>query len=712
MTGRALAARETVALALFGLATLLGAGLLFLVEPMATKALLPVFGGSAAVWSVSLVFYQGVLFLGYAYAHWVARLPPRQGALVHAALIALAVLRLPFHGFSFAPGSAPPALAVLAALGAAVGIPFFVLSASGPLLQRWLAAHGRDAYPLYAVGNASSLAALLAYPLLVERHLPLSSETRGLTQTGLWCAGFGAFAVCAWACAGIARRAPERATPPRAPVSWPQRLRWTTLAAIPAAALLGTTQALTTDVASVPLLWVLPLAVYLVTFIVAFARPRLPLRVASAAMLTLVLAVAACRWMTVQPDPHVAIPLYLAALCAVGILCHGRLVQLRPPAGDLTGFYLALAGGGAIGSLACGLLAPLLFRSIAEYPLALILACLAVPRGPRSVWPWLAAGVAAALFAVVAWREPLAGHDLLTTRSFFGLLRVTDAPGPLFKPAAGPHAGQTMSLPMHELFHGTTLHGLQVQRPSEARLPTSYYHPSGPIGRVFAALHGEQTSLTHVGVVGLGVGTLAAYAQPGERFTFFELDPGVVRIARDPALFSYLRDAAGQIDIVTADGRVALAAQPDGAFQLLVIDAFGSDAVPVHLLTREALDLDLRKVGPRGLVAFHLSSSFFELAPVIAEAAASLGKEGAFWHDEGLTAVEAITGKRPSEWAVVAGDAAALGAVMASGPWVALAAQRRANGGGWLWTDRRSSPLGAMRAWRGGVRAVSRDTLR
>ena len=382
--------------------------------------------------------------------------------------------------------------------------------------------------------------------------------------------------------------------------------------------MLGTTQALTTDVAAVPLLWVLPLAVYVLSFVVAFARARPPLRLAPAAVVVLVSAVAICQWIALQPDPHVALPLYLAALFAVAVLCHGRLAQLRPPAGDLTSFYLCIAAGGAIGSLGCGLVAPLIFRSVAEYPLALVLSCLALPRGRSRLGrlgPWIFAGAVGALFVATALRSPIAGHDRLTTRSFFGVLRVEDAPGPTFKPAAGPHAGQPMSLPMHELFHGTTLHGIQVRRPSEARLPTSYYHPSGPIGRVFAALHGDsRPAPLEVGLVGLGVGTLAAYAQPQEHFTFFELDPAVVRIARDPDLFSYLRDSAGSVDVVVADGRIALAAEPDGRFRLLVIDAFGSDAVPVHLLTREALALDLRKLGRGGLVAFHLSSSFFDLA--------------------------------------------------------------------------------------------------
>jgi hypothetical protein len=714
------APRARPLLALHGAAAFLGAALLFLVEPMATKALLPILGGSAAVWSVSLVFYQALLFLGYAYAHLITRrLSLRGAALLHGAVMVVAALRLPLRGFTTAGiGATPPALWVLGALASSVGAPFFALAATGPLLQRWLAAAtGREPYPLYALGNAASLAALLGYPLLVERTLPLSAlpggpAAQGFTQSGLWCAGFLAFAFLSCTCAAIAVRSDARRpdeSAARAP--WAAWLRWMALAAVPSAATIGTTQALTTDVASVPLLWVLPLAVYLATFIVTFGRARPPLRSASVAVVVLVLGVVACRWRAVQPDPHVALPLYLAALFAVGVLCHGRLAQGRPPAGQLTAFYLAIAAGGAIGSLLCGLLAPLLFRSVVEYPLALVLACLAISSGGgplRRLWPAAFAGAVATSFVIIALRSPIASNQRLITRSFFGVLRVDEAPGPMFKPAVGPHAGQPMSLPMHELYHGTTLHGLQVRRPSEQRLPTSYYHPSGPIGRVFAALRDAQhPSLGQVGLVGLGVGTLAAYAQPGDRFTFFELDPAVVRIARDPALFSYLADSAGEVTVVVADGRIALGAAPDGRFRLLVIDAFGSDAVPVHLLTREALALDLRKLSPGGLVAFHLSSRFFDLAPVLAAAAASLGEPGAFWHDDSLSTVEAITGKRPSDWAVVAADPADLAALMASGPWVPLSSQLHATDGPWLWTDRRSSPLGALRRWTGGVRAVA-----
>jgi hypothetical protein len=717
---------------LYAFATFLGAALLFLVEPMAAKSLLPVFGGSAGVWVASLVFFQSVLVAGYAYAHLLARrLSLRKTAILHGVVVLVATLLLPWRGhegFALAGlARLPPTAQVLGALVGSVGAPFFVLAATGPLLQRWFAAPplGRDPYPLYAVSNASSLAGLLAYPSLFERYLPLAGipdAEHGLTQHGVWSGAFVVFAAVVLACAAnTARAAPapsdgvvsavpsERLAPSLA--TWRARLTWCALGAVPASAMLGTTQALSTDVASVPLLWVLPLAVYLVSFVVAFSgRSGAPTRASSWAAPALVLGVAASQSMAVRTDPRVALPLYLAALFAVGVLCHGRLAARRPPAGDLTGFYLWIAVGGALGTVLAGIVAPLVFRSVVEYPLALVLSCLAVPSAARGAetrafalarraLPAVLAAAAAALFVVAEARSPMAGYTILSERTFFGVLRVRDAPGLKFRATAGPHAGEETSLPMHGLYHGTTLHGTQVLRPGRPPTPTTYYHPSGPIGRAFDALRADplRPPLREVGIIGLGVGSLAAYARPGERFTFFEIDPAVVRIARDPALFSFLQECKGTVDVIVRDGRVALQSEPDGKFDLLVVDAFSSDAIPVHLLTREALALDLSKVASEGLVAFHLTSNFFALAPVVAEAAASLGADGLYWDDEEVSVAQLVTAKQPSRWALVARDSAALSSIAGRSAWVPLATQRRAEGERRLWTDRYSSPLSALR---------------
>ena len=710
--------------ALYSVAVALGAALLFLIEPMEAKALLPELGGSPGGWTGSLVFYQTALLAGYAYAHGLVRsLTRRQTAIVHVVAVAGAALVLPWHGPTHLEhGQMPPSIWILGTLAASVGLPFLVLAATGPLLQRWAVAipTTRSPYLLYALGNGSSLAALFAYPALLERYLPLTaplgaSPETGPTQHGAWSCAFLVFAFLILACAAQTALAPGAQMPARRSfdrsTSLRQRVTWVALAALPSAAMLSTTQALATDVASVPLLWVGPVAVYLVSFIVAFAAPgRFPVWVASWATVALVLGIAGSQWITDRPNPVVALPLYLATLLAIGLQCHARLAEQRPPAGSVTSFYLWIAVGSAAGSFSCGLIAPLVFRSVAEYPLTLVLACLVAPAtsqggNPRSHRLWRvvrnrAVPVMVALsFLAIAVRNRLAGHELLEVRTFFGVLRVRDASGPAFIPLGGPHQGQEVRLPLRELYHGTTLHGVQVTRPSLLHLPTTYYHPSGPIGRVFTALRADPKRsplLAHVGVLGLGVGSLAAYAKSGERFSFFELDPEVARIASDPKLFSFLSDCEGHVEIVIGDGRIALANEPDATFGLLVVDAFSSDAVPVHLLTREAVELALRKLWPGGLVAYHLSSNFFDLSPVMAEAAASLGKEGVYWDDEALSPTEVATAKQPSRWAVLAADPGALVPLKGADGWVPLTSRRRLRGGPWLWTDRYSSPLAAL----------------
>ncbi len=684
--------------AVFALTILLGAGLLFLVEPMAAKALLPVLGGSAAVWTASLIFFQTVLLGGYGWAHVLAHtLSPRRAAFVHAAAVLVAVALLPWHGFSFVssggPGMAAPWLWVLGALAASIGVPFFVLASTGPLLQRWMIElrTGHDPMSLNALGNASSLAALVAYPCAVER-------LRAPIQVTLWCGGFVFYAATSLACAACVvplSVRPTPASPARGdlPSSWRHRALWAGLAAAASATMLATTQALTTDIASVPMLWALTLATYLATFVLAFGWPeRLPIRVISWTAAAGVICVLATKWKSEGAlDPRVALPLHLGTLFAIGLLCHGRLVLTRPASQELTSFYLCVAGGGTLGSVACGVLAPAIFLRVEEFPIALAIASLLALR-PLG----FALGIGALSAGSVLWSSGTGG-DLWAARTFYGSLRVRDEPGPAFVPTGGPHAGQEIRFAMHRLYHGTTLHGVQVTREAERRLPTAYYHPSGPIGRVFEGLRAgpQAAGLAEVAVVGLGVGALAAYAQPGEHFTFFEIDPGVVQIARNPALFTFVSDSAGVVDIVLGDGRLGLAAKPDGQFGLIVIDAFSSDAVPVHLLTRESLSTALRKLRPGGVVAYHLSSRFFDLAPVLAEEASSLGRPGLFWDDEELPTIAAVTGKWPSSWAVVAEARDDLAGIERSGHWVPLESQRRRDQG--LWTDEYSNPLAILK---------------
>jgi hypothetical protein len=700
--------------------------LLFVIEPMEAKALLPELGGSACVWTVSLVFYQTTLLAGYVYAHLLVRsLSLPRSATVHAGIVGGSALFLPWFGPTLlAQGHLPPSLWLLATLGESIGPSFFALAATGPLLQRWSAALGavRSPYHLYALANGGSLVALLAYPALLEQYVPLTATPSDLrsvaaafAQHSIWSSAYLVFALLVFACGWpVVRGAGAEslaACSPQPATSLRERTVWVGLAALPSAAMLSTTQVLATDIASVPLLWVVTLAIYLLTLIVAFAVPgRRISRVAGWASIALSLAIAASQWVAPRPDPAWALPLYLAALLAIGTLCHGRLAERRPAAGAVTDFYLWMAAGSAAGSIACGFIAPLVFRSIAEYPVVLALACLvgcttATRGGPdadrwRSLARHLAWPAAVALsYSIIAIRNVRASDDRLEARTFFGVLRVRDTWGPAFIPQGGPRRGQQVRLPLRELYHGTTLHGAQVTRAAQARLPTTYYHPSGPVGRVFAALRaGEREALlAHVGIIGLGVGAIAAYAKPGETFEFFEIDPEVVLIARDSTLFSFLKDCEGTTEIEVGDGRVSLASQPDGSFGLLIVDAFSSDAVPVHLLTREAIGMDLRKIKADGLVAFHLTSNFFDLVPVVAEVAASLGALGVSWDDKELSTTDVVTGKQPSLWVVLARDPDALAPVAKTGPWVPLASQRRTNAGRWLWTDSYSSTLAALR---------------
>jgi hypothetical protein len=793
----------------FLLATLLGAGLLFLVQPMVAKMLLPSLGGSPAVWNTCMVLFQALLLAGYAYAHLLTTgFGARAQVAVHAAVVLAAAAFLPLRAApAYAAGDASPVVWILGTLGASLAVPFFLLATTGPLLQRWLAStddpRGRDPYFLYAAGNLASFAALLVYPFLMEPYLPVASVAAGVvapgpTQTAVWSWGFAAYAALALAAAGFvlwrgrtsgggagaaeatggadgadATRGAGAADGARAAaevLGWPRRLLWVLLAFVPSSAMLGTTQALTTDVAAVPLLWVVPLGVYLLTFVAAYSTSvRLPLRPIGWALCVLALGIAATAWLVERPSPLLGLALYPSALAAAGLLCHGRLAADRPSPGRLTEYYLWIAVGGALGGIWNALIAPVVFDSVAEYPLALVLACaLALPprtapdaareasrasrrRASRAALParrsrpaWvldaalplaLAAGIAllhlalrnaagvdeaargrieaiaasAACLALIARPIRFAGglaivflaawllspgHTLHAERTFFGVLRVQRTAGATVGVRQGSGPVEMVRIPSLVLYHGTTMHGMQVLHPRYQQEPSSYYHVTGPIGHLFRTFRGSPL-LSEVGVVGLGVGSLAAYGEPGQRFTFYEIDPAVIDIARGQ--FTYLRDAKAEVRTVLGDGRLALAAEPDGRFGLLVIDGFSSDSVPVHLLTREAVALYLRKLQPSGLLALHLSSLHFDLVPVVAEIAASLGKSGLVWVDTEIKPEASIGGKFASHWVVIAPEAATLDPLRANPRWVSLADARKRDT--LVWTDNHSSPLRALRHW-------------
>ena len=702
---------------LFAAASFVGAALLFLLEPMAGRALLPAYGGAPQVWAVTLVFFQAALLAGYAIAHGSVHWLGGRQPLFHLALIALPIVALPLVLPVRPPDpSLAPELGVVVGLAATVGVPFVVLAMSAPAFGTWFARllPGADPYALYAAGNAGSFSALLAYPFVVERLSGLSG------QAAAWSLGYVAFGVLALACAILTIRAPEAT--PGAPnnaarpdaaqhLTRRDRLSWLTLAAIPSALVVSVTSEITTDLAPVPLLWVVPLALYLATFVAAFSGARdrwLPwvAAVAPGGALAIVLA-----QLGVPGSPlALVIAVHLGGLALLALALHGRLASLRPPPSGLTSFYLHVAAGGAIGGAAVALVAPQLFDRLLEYPLAVAAAALAlpaVPSGRRGTVGLALAGVALvaislarvgdpggivfALFAAGAlWlaRRPLIFGVLVAALLALGVFATPDA---LLRERSF-HGAYRVAQDLsgrRALFSGTAVHGIQrVAPPEAAREPISYYHRGGPVGSLFEAL---PEGPRRVGVVGLGIGELAAYGRPGDAFTFVEIDPLVVRIARDSGLFTYLRDTAADVQIVVADGRLALAGMPAGSFDLLVLDAFNSSAVPVHLLTREALALDLERLAPGGLLAVHVSSRYADLEPVVAAAAGELGAAVVARSDP--TDPARAGDEDGSDWVVLARDPGSLAPLREDGRW----REPRQIAGLAAWTDDRSDVASSIR---------------
>ena len=734
---------------LFGGALLLGAALLFVVEPMIARSLLPRFGGSPAVWTTCMVFFQAELLAAYGYVHLATtRLGVRRQAAFHAGLLLLPLWWL-CTGVARGAAGLPAPLALgryptgelIGVLMVTIGLPFFVVATTAPLLQRWFAAIGhpaaRDPYFLYGVSNLGSLLGLLAYPLVIEPYLGLAE------QQALWAGGYVVLSILTLACAvavGMARgtAVPEAALDRKA-TDAPGlgiRFRWVALAFVPSSLLLGVTSALTTDLAPLPLLWVVPLSLYLLSFVLVFARrPLLPhalmVRTLPLAVMALVPVLAAGL---VQAF---LIPLHLLTFFVAAMVCHGELARLRPRAHDLTAFYLAVAVGGLLGGVFNALVAPLVFDRVVEYPLGVFLACLCLPgatsgmaarlRGRETLIPLvigvltaalvqdvggltesklgaLAVTIASGLFVLVAAtarRRPLRfalgvgalllaggvangvdGQVLYRERTFFGVLRVTEA-----------GEGEAR---LHRLFQGSTLHGQQFVAPGRQREPLTYYHRSGPIGQVFEVIHTRrqrQSARLRVAVVGLGAGSVAAYALPGESWTFYEIDPAVVRIARDPRAFTFLQDSrAGSIDVDVGDARLRLVAAAGHAADLIVLDAFSSDAVPTHLLTREAVRLYRAKLASGGLIATHLSNRSIDLDPVVGRLARDAGLVALVRHDRKLSPQERRDGKSTSIWAVLAAQESDLGALGADPRWQ----PPRLEPGDRVWTDNYSTIIGHL----------------
>jgi hypothetical protein len=724
--------------ALFTATVLLGASLLFLVQPMIGKRLLPQLGASPSVWNTCLVFFQAVLLAGYAYAHGAAAwLSLRSRLALHAALVLVPLAVLPIAAVVPAPPrGASPVAWLLGTLAASIGLPFLVLSAGGPVLQSWFAGttHPRASSPwfLFAASNAGSLAALLAYPTLVEPLLPLSA------QRVAWSGAYAVYAVLVLGCAlrtwqalpSAAHRSREAARSTRGP-GLAAVARWIVLAAVPSSLTLGVTTYLATDVASLPLLWVLPLSLYLLTFVAAFSRAcATATRAAERLVPILVLLVAMLTIGRLAIPLGLSMLLHLLLFTAAAMVCHGQLARSRPPVEHLTGYYLAIAFGGMLGGVANALVAPRVFDGVVEYPIAIVLACALRPtpvgrsgsiglRAVGSRTATVATLLAGALtLAVVLWgNRTEAGPQLCAAllavpalvayavasrpKPFAVAVGLMLLAGSLSRGRFGPvvHAERTFFgvHRVHEdarsgrriLMNGTALHGAQSLDPSLRHEPLAYYGRTSPVGEAFSALPAATRS--RVAVVGLGAGGLASYARPGQQWTFFEVDPAVERIARDARWFSYLSDCGARCTVVLGDARLSLAQAREAAFDLLVLDAFSSDAIPVHLVTSEAFLLYFSRLSAGGALLVHYSNRHLALEPVLGRIAHAHRWVALARADPSEPA--AASGRLPSEWMVMARDARDVGPLIVDARWVPVGPSRAAP----LWTDDFSNVAGVLR---------------
>ncbi|HVF67070.1 MAG TPA: fused MFS/spermidine synthase [Pyrinomonadaceae bacterium] len=775
---------------LFAATLFLSALLLFWVQPLAGKMVLPLLGGAPAVWNTCLLFFQAALLAGYGYVHATTRwLSTRAQVLLHVALLLAAALALPVvinETRGGAPDEAHPALWLLKTLALTAGPPFFALSASAPLLQRWFSRtrdpSARDPYFLYAASNAGSLLALLAFPVLLEPTLTLGGQARA------WTIVYCALVLLVVACAAASLRAKTRGNTThdaRAPAdevdaartttvesdavrNGPEdaggaaaltlrgRLRWALLAFVPSSLVMGVTTYVTTDLVAVPLLWVAPLALYLLSFVIVFARRRVVSRGLAAKVLPGAAVMLALVYLSGATQPAwFLIFFHLLFLFTASLVCHGQLADERPDARHLSEFYLWLAAGGALGGLFNALVAPLVFRTVVEYPLVIVLASYLRPAFRRErgrllglrlgarrdalvsrfgaevgnelykggavvvddaigdgaanevearvrvvdLLPPLYLGALAAALAFMAQqlemrsveRAALAlGAPLFLLNHFFaprplrfavGLCAIMLASLYFYEPRGrvlhesrnfyGTHrVTEDSTGGIHWLSNGSTLHGTQYTDAKRACEPLSYYHREGPLGSVFAAPDtGGDAHARGIAVVGLGAGTTAAYARAGEAWTFYEIDPEVINIARDPALFTYLSScAAAPVRIITGDARLRLREAPAFSYDLIVLDAFSSDAVPAHLLTREAVALYLSKLAPGGRIAFHVSNRSLELERVALGVSADAGLDARVFADE-----PDEKGRDPnhdaSTWVVAARNAEDLGALARDARW-------------------------------------------
>src|SRR6516165_4444768 len=611
-------------LAMFTAAITLSAALVFMVQPMFTKMVLPRFGGAPSVWSVAIVFFQAALLAGYAYAHWLTRYAGGHASVaIHLAVTIAATFALPLSiaaGWD-RPPEASQALWLIGLFTASIGLPFFALAANSPLLQAWFARTdhptAKDPYFLYAASNVGSFLALVSYPIVIEPYVRLGD------QAWSWSVGFCFLIALLAGCGALRWRAPDddarAGAAADAPPTWKDAGFWVARAAVPAGLLVAVTAHISTDVAAVPLLWVLPLALYLLTFVIVFARrPIVPHWLVVAVQPAFIIALVA----VIIFDPVKTIVGLLAVHLTVffvnALMCHGELARTRPAPRHLTAFYLWISAGGLFGGLAAAVLVLIV---CALYPVVL----------GETTFNWTVGALLAA--SVLVWRAPLpfaaviafvllVNHSIVeqagavSVRSFFGVAKITETTDGQFR----------------LLQHGTTLHGGQRIREANGQLATIdppelllYYWDGSAISETFAAVRAHVNRPIRFAVIGLGAGSLACRAAPDDTVHYYEIDPVVIRIARDPYLFSFLWVCRPDVPIILGDARLTLAEAPDGAYDLIIVDAFSSDAIPIHLLTREAMAIYLKKLGPHGMVVMHVSNRHLELASVVAGIAAANG---------------------------------------------------------------------------------------
>lgn len=719
---------------LFVLTILVGSFLLFLVQPMIARMALPRLGGAPAVWNSAMLVYQALLLGGYAYAHAIGRLAVRHQAIAHIALLLVAAFFwLPIGLIAGRPPTNIAAeLWVPWLLILSIGPLFFAVSAQAPLVQRWYnaASGGRDPYALYAASNLGSFAGLITYPLIVEPLLPLAS------QSWLWTIGYLLLILLVAGCAlMLPRREATGAAAPTAVTErpgWKRKLYWVVLAFVPSGLMLSTTTHMTTDIFAMPLLWVLPLGLYLLSFSVAFAERRGIADVITQLSPLVVLVLGGLTIRVAPEQPYFAAFCGLSLLFVVAVTLHSEMYRTRPAPERLTGFYLWMSLGGALGGVFAGLIAPAVFDWTYEHPLLILAAGALVPQAflfpflkrlwlgrtrsqvltgmmlvlvvvigvtaIRRPWQWLwddgpaigACVIGLLTLFCIGRRLPyvvgligvilvFGGWDSLQlsmkgdrTRSYFGVYTIRDY----------PYEG------VRTLAHGTTSHGLQIMQPGRQTEPTSYYAPQSGVGQAMIALPAIIGDGARVGIVGLGTGTLACYAKPDQHWTFYEIDSTVVGIARDPSKFSFLASCLPQVPIMLGDARLSLAAAAPKSLDLLALDAFSSDVIPLHLLTQEAFETYGRVLSGKGLLLVHISNRFLDLEPVVAAAAAKGGWTAALLHDFVEDDAFDSAFRSSSIWVAMSRDPASLGKLINSDDIVA---------GGWrpliprqgftMWTD-------------------------